>query len=649
MSQAQLETQIQRKRTELDILAKDQLHLESTKHDLSEEYKERNENYERLRERLEQANQEIDMSEREILHLKSEIAAMQNYSVDDALDNEEAVASSKSKLSNLSPHDCINELMNEMAKAARLMENPSMKDSPGKDAGSGSLSGHDHGDGRPEEGLTQVTIHYERIQEFASFQLTPSYTFNQLCEDACRYWSINPEYGTLRDVNNVMWPPQATISAHLAERMSIDGQRPVIRLVSRQTGSAAVGSQNDILGSEGLRSRKAKLSGAAEESSGGDDSLADNTWMYDNDSAGEDDEDESLALIKEWRRMVNEEMSPFFHLPRYAGKQSKFRSINVSSKSAKYLSEKCATWCKLLLHAVFIFLVTLTLFHRRRVVTSFDAANSIRASLLETPFRSAQNFTSAQLDLNFERMRTVDDFWAWMQGPLIDTVLPRLDASGRLLSPSEREFSLQHNKILGGVRMRQYRTGSTLKTGGCAKSTVVLNDGVTIGESGYIKGRECFTDYSMDRQRLYVASLSGASFGVGGERGLEGFTYSRGSLLNSRPVVTHLSYFDRSSFAVELPPDRGRAMQMIWGLREGVWVDRRTRAVVLDFNVLNLNYYTMTVATVVVEFTAGGPIKTFHQFNTVTLSMVSSKAKVYIPCIDKVALQLWATFTRAAC
>ena len=53
MSQAQLETQIQRKRTELDILTKDQTALESAKHDLSEEYKERNENYERLRERLE--------------------------------------------------------------------------------------------------------------------------------------------------------------------------------------------------------------------------------------------------------------------------------------------------------------------------------------------------------------------------------------------------------------------------------------------------------------------------------------------------------------------------------------------------------------------------------------------------------------------
>ena len=127
----------------------------------------------------------------------------------------------------------------------------------------------------------------------------------------------------------------------------------------------------------------------------------------------------------------------------------------------------------------------------------------------------------------------------------------------------------------------------------------------------------------MDRQRLYVASLSTASFGKGGELGKEGFTHAIGNTLNARPVITHTSYYDRSSFAVELPADRGRALQMIWALRDSIWIDRSTRAVILDFNVLNLNYYTMTTCTLVVDFTPGGPITTFHTFNTVTLSMVS--------------------------
>ena len=61
---AQLETQIQRKRTELDILGKVR-RSSSRPSTTSQEYKERNENYERLLERLEQANQEIDQRRRD--------------------------------------------------------------------------------------------------------------------------------------------------------------------------------------------------------------------------------------------------------------------------------------------------------------------------------------------------------------------------------------------------------------------------------------------------------------------------------------------------------------------------------------------------------------------------------------------------------
>ena len=259
MSQAQLETQIQRKRTELDILGKDQTQLESAKHDLAEEYKERNENYERLLERLEQANQEIDQSEREILQIKAELLAMRNQSVNDVAGDDEASANVPESLSDMSPQDCLGDLMEEMSRAAQMMKDPSSSSAAPSSggiqtsAGQGS-SGERAGNAGPDTSLTQVAIHFERIQEFASFQLTSSYTFNQLCDDACRYWGVDPEHGTLRDAHNVMWPPQAVISQHLAERVKIDGQRPTVRLVSRQQGAFA-GGADSIDGSSGLRVR----------------------------------------------------------------------------------------------------------------------------------------------------------------------------------------------------------------------------------------------------------------------------------------------------------------------------------------------------------------------------------------------------------
>ena len=50
---------------------------------------------------------------------------------------------------------------------------------------------------------------------------------------------------------------------------------------------------------------------------------------------------------------------------------------------------------------------------------------------------------------------------------------------------------------------------------------------------------------------------------------------------------------------MELPPNRGRAQNVLWKLRERKWIDLSTRAVLIDFNVMNLNYYSMATASVV--------------------------------------------------
>jgi len=77
-------------------------------------------------------------------------------------------------------------------------------------------------------------------------------------------------------------------------------------------------------------------------------------------------------------------------------------------------------------------------------------------------------------------------------------------------------YVLNANRVMGGVRMRQYRTGNTIAAGGCVSSTVTLKDGTAIGDVPVVKEKGCYADYSMDRQRIYVASLS-ANNGEDGE------------------------------------------------------------------------------------------------------------------------------------
>ena len=93
-------------------------------------------------------------------------------------------------------------------------------------------------------------------------------------------------------------------------------------------------------------------------------------------------------------RVVPPELSPLFHLPRYAGQKSKFRSLSGNSNSSKQLADKCTTCCKLTFHGLFLLMTTMCLFYRRSVRHSYDASHSIKAALFDTTF-TGDNYTAA--------------------------------------------------------------------------------------------------------------------------------------------------------------------------------------------------------------------------------------------------------------
>ena len=71
----------------------------------------------------------------------------------------------------------------------------------------------------------------------------------------------------------------------------------------------------------------------------------------------------------------------------------------------------------------------------------------------------------------------------------------------------------------------------------------------------------------------------------------EGFQYKPGREFNSFSMFSGTSFYDRSSFAVELPNMREKASLELWRLRDQVWLDDSTRALYITFNLLNTNYY----------------------------------------------------------
>ncbi len=601
MTIAQLDTQIRRKRREIEKLRDEEAVLTAKKLHLAEEYKERTENYERIRERLEQASREIESSDAELDRLRERVGITEADATSAASVNilpgiggsDQAIA----------PTDCVKELIKQLELVQGMLA---------KDSGSEGIDGKDSSSQRGKS-IKHVTIQYEHLGEFASFQVTPTYTFESLCQDACRYWGMEKESGTLRDDLNVMWPPQSRVSEHLASATTEDGTLPVVRLVAR----AVLGYSQPFAGGSGSKMSNDAVRKANNRDG---DQTGDAMGNFDDESDSEMQDTEDATLIKEWRRMLNEKLSPTFHHPRYVGISSNFRALSANAKSSKEISHKLSSCLKLTCHVFLLVVMGLLLFSRRAVVPSYDTRTSLESALLDTQFMG-YNFTAAPKLKTFRTMLTVDDFWGWANGPLLDVLFPQLDSSGRVLSARDRTFTLGSNRAMGGVRIRQYRVGTGETSGGCKLSTIAMKDGKKMGDVASVKRLGCKPDYSMDRQRMYVASLGDSTTRFTSREGDGGFTYRQGESSNSFPVITPNGYYDMSSFSIELPNDRGMAQQMIWRLQEKVWIDRQTSALIIDFNMLNINYYTMTSCSMVINFSPAGPIVTRTKITPVLLSL----------------------------
>ena len=115
---------------------------------------------------------------------------------------------------------------------------------------------------------------------------------------------------------------------------------------------------------------------------------------------------------------------------------------------------------------------------------------------------------------------------------------------------------LKTNKLIGGVRMRQYRSGNKKINGGCTDELESLKEVKSVSSHG------CYVPYSMDRQRVYVMSLGGnRAYGPGKQS--EGFQYKPGLEFNSFSMFSGTSFYDRSSFAIELPNMRESASRTV--------------------------------------------------------------------------------------
>ena len=109
--------------------------------------------------------------------------------------------------------------------------------------------------------------------------------------------------------------------------------------------------------------------------------------------------------------------------------------------------------------------------------------------------------------------------------------------------------------------------------------------------------------------------------------------YSSGDELNNFPSWAQHHLYDGGGYVLDLGYDKPTAIRMMEDVKDKDWIDRRTRAVLLEFQVLNLNTNLMSIVTYHYEVLPFGFGLTYEKIDTIKLfNLQSLSYGFYLTC-----------------
>uniref|UniRef100_A0A452E8T8 Polycystin-2-like protein 1 n=1 Tax=Capra hircus TaxID=9925 RepID=A0A452E8T8_CAPHI len=202
--------------------------------------------------------------------------------------------------------------------------------------------------------------------------------------------------------------------------------------------------------------------------------------------------------------------------------------------------------------------------------------------------------TPSDAGISFQAISSMEDFWDFAQGPLLDSLYWTKWYNNQSLGHGSHSFIYYENLLLGVPRLRQLR---------------VRNDSCVVHEDFREDILSCYDVYSPDKEeQLPFGRLNGTAW-----------TYHSQDELGGSSHWGQLTSYSGGGYYLDLPGSRRACAEALRGLQEGLWLDRGTRVVFIDFSVYNANINLFCVLRLVVEFPATGGAIPSWQIRTVKL------------------------------
>ncbi|KAM9618017.1 polycystin-2-like protein 1 [Trichechus inunguis] len=202
--------------------------------------------------------------------------------------------------------------------------------------------------------------------------------------------------------------------------------------------------------------------------------------------------------------------------------------------------------------------------------------------------------TPSDTGVSFQTISSMADFWDFAQGPLLDSLYWTKWYNNQSLGHGSHSFIYYENLLLGVPRLRQLR---------------VRNDSCVVHKDFREDILSCYDVYSPDKEeQLPFGPLNGTAW-----------TYHSQDELGGSSHWGQLTSYSGGGYYLDLLGSRQASAETLRDLQEGLWLDRGTRVVFIDFSVYNANINLFCVLRLVVEFPATGGAIPSWQIRTVKL------------------------------
>ncbi|KAB5581636.1 hypothetical protein PHYPO_G00178050 [Pangasianodon hypophthalmus] len=206
-------------------------------------------------------------------------------------------------------------------------------------------------------------------------------------------------------------------------------------------------------------------------------------------------------------------------------------------------------------------------------------------------------YTKVMSDLfvnSFESIGSMDDFWTYAEGPLMDGLYWTTWYNDQPLDTGSHSFIYYENMLLGVPRMRQIK---------------VKNNSCKVPADFRTEITDCFDVYNEKKEDESAFGLvNGSAWKYHTEIEMKGSNH-----------WGLLATYTGAGYYQDLALTKNESVIILAELKENLWLDHGTRAVFIDFSTYNANINLFCVIRLVVEFPATGGAIPSYQIRTVKL------------------------------